>query len=128
MHTRAGLGQTQGFITCPRGRAHRRFEDQIQLLGHFEGDGGLADGGRVTTVSNRCVAWRRNTLRSLPQKQNSFSRRIAGRNLLRRINPIVTRILAECRHLAAAMFFVLELFADLSKTSLGPTCALRLDN
>jgi hypothetical protein len=41
MHTRAGLGQTQGFIGR-RGRTHRRFEDEIQLLGHFEGDGGLA--------------------------------------------------------------------------------------
>jgi hypothetical protein len=24
-----------------------RFEDEIQLLGHFEGDSGLADDGRV---------------------------------------------------------------------------------
>jgi hypothetical protein len=30
----------------------------------------------------------------------------------RRINPIVTRILAECRHSAAALFFVSDFFAD----------------
>ena len=43
MHARAGLAQTQGFITCLRGRTHCWFEDEIQLLGPFEGDGGLAD-------------------------------------------------------------------------------------
>jgi hypothetical protein len=63
-------------------------------------------------VSNRCVAWRKNTLRCLLQNQNSFSRWIAERNLLRRINPIVTRILAEGQYSAAAIFFGLQLLAD----------------
>jgi hypothetical protein len=46
------------------------------------------------------------------QSQNSFSRRIAERNLRRRIKPIVTQISAECRRSAAVIFFVSELFAD----------------
>jgi hypothetical protein len=47
---------------------------------------------------------------------------------MQRINPIVTRILAECPHSLAAIFFVLQLFPDFWKASLGPTCALLLDN
>jgi hypothetical protein len=84
-----------------------------QLFGHIEDHAGLADDGpRLTIVSNRCVARRRNKSAVSTAMPQSFSRRIAERNRLRRINPIVTRVLAECRHSTATIFFALQLFTE----------------